>query len=70
MIEQNACKYRVKAAASDFTRLMATADFRQILAAECEIPSPCFNAVVTGFLLDGASARFCPWTVSNKLQCQ
>ena len=31
------------------------AHFRQILPAESEIPSPCFNAVVAGFLLDGGS---------------
>ena len=55
MIEQNACKYRVKARAKDFTNLMATAHFNQMLPAECEMPSPCFNAVVTGFLLDGSS---------------
>ena len=31
------------------------AHFRQMLPADCEIPSPFFRAVVTDFLLDGGS---------------
>ena len=48
MIEQNACKYRAKTRARDFTNLLAK-------SGGSEIASPCFNAIFTSILLDHGS---------------
>ena len=56
MIEQNACKYRVKSRARDFTNLLAKSGGSELCSAFCsEIPSLCFHMAFAGILLDRSS---------------